>query len=725
MQQGEAWDNRFWKAQIPRYNAVLDKHCVAYRRTCLRPRTSSTDHSRPPLFPSKSSLVQESVLAQVLSEIEQAWKIHRIPEEYKRLYRSLFSRMNDHEVARFITSEVPRLREGTSLIQQTLASISTREDLLLRVKKLTTRLGLLQVEALQWKLAEHIALLRAASLDVAELVFAILDQLKPVLNFHADDVFFPWKEQDYLGKMMTDIHFLQKAKISRILNAGSNADPMLLSAGLKPPDNKELVTYRTKEKFTPQVIDGKVVVPVLRKDVERLVFVNTRLCRNNGLMFARPPPEQSSASNSRYGGSADPAKPILPLRLKVLIQRFQSTQTEEENSTVNHTRAASQMEERGVEVEGVEEEWVEEVLREVVEMEVGEWRVAESVLCTLVEVMTQETVTEETAIPPTLPPFSETAPLHPSFSPLSCYEEQFLPLLHTYYSQLPVSLLNVSEKAVQLSAECILATQPQFYWVTDQDRLCGLVIYYTSCTDIILAHMSTLQEDWYGLILPSLLLKFTDFAGKLIVPLHVWNGNESDIEKFATALVENGFDILHDSKWTHYKRVYVRQFGIQAKISHVTVEIDGETNWYISPSEVPLNLASFEIRDMQGRTYIRFKSAKVWKEQEAPSRVRISDAAGNFELLFLMQETGVDLSSSEVIGQKWSEYPGEEADSEVWIPLFPPLHIDFHPTHQRDALLGVLRRPLRLDFPFIFALRETGSQRVICARYVTCASSES
>lgn len=735
MQPSDNWDNRFWKEKIPRYNAILDKHCSAYRRTCLRPRTSSTDHSKPPLIPSKSSAVHESVLAQVLTEIEQAWKLHRIPEENKRMYRAMFARMNNQEVVRFVVSEVPRLQEGSALVQQALAAIETREEQLTRVKKVVARLGLLQVEVLQWKLAEAISTLRAASLQAAELIFTLIDHLKSAFHqsvYRPEALSFPWQERDYIAKMTTDLGFFRKPKVSRLLNAGSSADPMLLSTALKPPDNHDLVTYTGKEKFLPQVIEGKLVVPVLRKDVERLLYVNTRLAKECGLPSihaVRPPPERGSATNSRFGASADPAKPILPLRLKVLIQRFQTAATDEESSAY-HTRAASQMEDsREVVLEEVVREvegWaVGKLVEETVVCELREWYITDLVSFELIDTLLFDTINEENIAPtPSLPILSEIRPIQPTLSPISCYEDQLPTLIHAYYQHLPASLLNLSEKAGHLCSQSLHTSQPSYHWILSNNLLCGLVIWYRDGMDTVIVHLSTLEEEWYSLVLPCVLGKVEEEKGDIVVPLHAWNGDEGEIEKYAEVLRKCGFETIFEGKFANYKRVYGLKGQNEVDFDHITLQSDPSNSaihWYIPNFNVSLVIPSFEIRDHNGISYIRFKSAVVSVSNTSEKQVKVKETSGNYEFLFISTGKNADLSSFEAITRLIEGKRGE-IEGEIWVPGFKKQGISLFGRPGRGDLLGVRPAPMLMAFPFVFAVTECTSSAVLCATYVNTAN---
>ena len=735
MQPSDNWDNRFWKEKIPRYNAILDKHCSAYRRTCLRPRTSSTDHSKPPLVPSKSSAVHESVLAQVLAEIEQAWKLHRLPEENKRMYRAMFARMSNQEVAHFVASEVPRLREGSALVQQALAAIETREEQLTRVKKVVARLGLLQVEGLQWKLAEAISLLRTASMQAAELIFTLIDQLKGAFHqsaYRPEALSFPWEERDYISKMTTDLGFFRKSKVSRLLNAGSSADPMLLSTALKPPDNHDLVTYTGKEKFVPQVLEGKLVIPVLRKDVERLLYVNTRLAKECGLPSVhavRPPPERSSGTNSRFGASADPAKPILPLRLKVLIQRFQTAATDEESSAY-HTRAVSQMEDsREVVLEDVAkevEEWaVGRIVEETAACELREWYIAEWVTFALIDALLFDTVSEEkSTINPSLPVLSEISPIQPTLSPISCYEDQLPTLIHAYYQHLPASLLNVSEKAAQLCSLSLQSTEPSYHWILSDSLLCGLVVWYRDGKDVVLAHLSTLEEDWYRLVLPCVLQKLEGEKARVVVPLHAWNGDEEEIEKYAEFLMKCGFEAIFEGKLAQYKRIYGLRGPDEVAFGQITLQSDSSNSaihWYISSFDASLAIPTFEIRDIRGASYMRLKSAVISVSSAGEKQVKVKETQGNFEVFFLAAAKSPDLSSAEAVGGLLGG-PRAETQGEMWVPGFRKQGISLFERTGSGALLAVRPQPVLMTFPFVFAVTDCSSSAVICATYVTSAN---
>lgn len=735
MQPSDNWDNRFWKEKIPRYNAILDKHCSAYRRTCLRPRTSSTDHSKPPLVPSKSSAVHESVLAQVLAEIEQTWKLHRLPEENKRMYRTMFARMNNQEVAQFVASEVPRLREGSALVQQALAAIETREEQLTRVKKVVARLGLLQVEGLQWKLAEAISLLRTASLQTAELIFTLIDHLKGAFHqsaYRPEALSFPWQERDYISKMTTDLGFFRKSKVSRLLNAGSSADPMLLSTALKPPTNQDLVTYTGKEKFLPQLIEGKLVIPVLRKDVERLLYVNTRLAKECGLPSihaVRPPPEHSSGTNSRFGASADPAKPILPLRLKVLIQRFQTAATDEESSAY-HTRAVSQIEDsREADLEDVANEvegWaVGRIVEETVACELREWYIAESVSFALIDELLFDAVNEEkSSISPSLPVLSEIRPIQPTLSPISCYEDQLPTLIQAYYQHLPASLLNLSEKAAHLCSLSLQSTQPSYHWILSDSLLCGLMVWYRDGKDVVIAHLSTLEEDWYSLVLPCILGKLGEEKARVVVPLHAWNGDEGEIEKYSEFLKKYGFETISEGKLAQYKRVYGLRRPDEETFGHITLQSESSNSaihWYISDFDASLLIPSFEIRDIRGFSYIRLKSAVISVSAAGQKQVKVKETLGNFEVVFLTAAQSPDLSSAEAVGRLLEGEKGE-TQGEMWVPGFRKQGISLFEETGSGALLAIRPQPVLMAFPFVFAVTDCSSSAVICATYVTSAN---
>ena len=724
--QPSDWDNRFWRDRIPRYNAILDKHCTAYRRTCLRPRTSSTDPSKPPLAPSKSSALHESVLAQVLSEIEQVWKVHRLPEDCKRLYRTMFARMSTQEVAQFVAREVPRLREGSACVQQALNAIEGREEQLVRVKKVVARLGLLQVEALQWKLAEAVLQLRTASLQTAEFIFALIDQIKGVAS-RPEALIFPWRERDYIAKMTSDLGFLRKSKVSRLLNAGSSADPMLLSTALKPPENQELLIHTGREKLSPQVIEGKIVIPVLRKEVERLLYVNTRLAKECGLSSihaVRPPAERSSGTNSRFGASADPAKPILPLRLKVLIQRFQTAATDEDSSAY-HTRAVSRTEDsREMDWEEIQEWAMEAVVGEMVACELWEWQLAELTLFTLIDALLLDTAIEErTSSPAALPVLSSTSPLQPSLSPLVCYEGQLLALLQTYYQHLPASLLNLSEKAGHLCSLALQSAQPCYYWILCNSLLCGLVVYYREAADVVVAHLSTLEEDWFGLVLPCVLEKLQGEKGRIVIPLHTWNGDEGEIQKYSESFLNSGFQVISEGKWSQYKRVYARILSSEPNIGNIMLNSSIENSaiyWYFNKIDISLFIPSFEIREIGEISYIRLKSALISVSNTGEKQVKIRDLAGNFEVLFKSVKESPDLSSAEAVQRLLAE-TGEETQGEVWVPGFKKQGISLFEDMRRDAELGVSGRPAVLAFPLVFAVLQS-SASVLCATYVTSAS---
>ena len=709
------------------------------------------------------------------------WRQQRIPDDLKRTYRSAFAKMPSQDVAHFISSELPLLREGSSLIQRSLSSIQQREAALLRLKKTVSRLAIVQVEGLQHKLSECVCQVRTISLQTAELLFSLSEQLKPISRdsgFFSIQIMFPWKGRDYLKKMSTDLGFLQRSKISRFMNVGSCADPMLLLPGLKPPNFKEFVIYKGDVQPAPMFVETMLVVPVPYNDIDRLLYATNRITAEHSqasVQSVPTPPARSSAQSSRggsAGGVVDSSKPILPLRLKVLIQRFQSAPTDED-SMCTRTRAVSEFadgdrseieEDRG---KGGEV-WVAE---EVVDALTSE-TVVETILDLVIDATLRSEFSSQLSLLPfspppdtvpllvTLPSLSEESPLTPYLSEVECFEEELGTLLAVYYQQLPAAVLNITEKAATLVTVMKTATQPCWRWIMDRSHVCGLIGFYLSGTDTVLSHISTLREDWFSVVLPSVCQSFP--SGRLFVPLQTWNGNDLDTEKFANPMRNHGFSLVEKTvggKWAGFKAVYCLEVGQQDREKcEVEVRVNntsptGQHELVLIPQIISafegysqrgegrlkfgLTVPAYEIRTVSGLRYIRLKSSPSASisTQAFPNGYRsisVPDATSEFLFLFIHgRDIGPERKSAnflfDVVGEH--PYPDGADTPEAWIPSFQVSEttegeVDFFCNGEKNPVLP-LRTKLDTDvrFPFLFAVLQTTVWKVsrtpLCTVYVT------